>query len=89
MSDKVAGRLPKNRGIPGRQLARTYAFNAKVAHQKWTSLEKQITTVALKKQTLYNMEQDMDRWVKVLNYLCCSVLRNFLRNLLFNIMYIR
>ncbi|XP_014665567.1 PREDICTED: kinesin-like protein KIF21A isoform X2 [Priapulus caudatus] len=64
MSDKVAGRVTRNRAVARPATRMQHVFNARVAHQKWTLLEKQISTITLKKQTLFNMEQDMDRWVK-------------------------
>ncbi|KAL4225702.1 Kinesin-like protein kif21b [Mactra antiquata] len=40
-------------------------FSAKVANKKWSALEKNVNAVINKKQTVSNIEKDMDVWLKV------------------------
>ena len=40
-------------------------FSAKAAKHKWDSLEKNVSAVVNKKQTITNIEKDMDVWLKV------------------------
>lgn len=40
-------------------------FSAKIAKNKWTALEKNFTAVINKKQTISNIEKDMEVWLKV------------------------
>lgn len=45
-------------------------FSAKSAKQKWDTLEKKISNVITKKQTIINMEKDMDIWLKERESVC-------------------
>ncbi|XP_062570357.1 kinesin-like protein KIF21A isoform X3 [Saccostrea cucullata] len=45
-------------------------FSAKAAKQKWDTLEKKISNVITKKQTIINMEKDMDIWLKERESVC-------------------
>ena len=40
-------------------------FSAKLAKNKWTALEKNLSSVVNKKQTITNIEKDMEVWLKV------------------------
>jgi hypothetical protein len=44
---------------------RRETFSAKVANKKWMALEKNVNAVINKKQTISNIEKDMDVWLKV------------------------
>lgn len=59
MSDRVAGRLPASK----RHGAITRRFSAKLAKQKWQNLENNINKLVLNKQSIYNVERDMERWL--------------------------
>ncbi|XP_067137573.1 kinesin-like protein KIF21A isoform X2 [Centruroides vittatus] len=59
MSDKVAGRVPASR----RHGFTTRKFSAKLAKQKWQNLENNINKLVLNKQSIYNVERDMERWL--------------------------
>lgn len=69
MSAKVAGRDAKYdrpATVPVAPISRQRkksAFNAKAAKSKWDRLERSLTTVVTKKQTLSHMEKDMERWI--------------------------
>ncbi|XP_055997072.1 kinesin-like protein KIF21A isoform X6 [Ostrea edulis] len=45
-------------------------FSAKASKQKWDTLEKKISNVITKKQTIINMEKDMDIWLKERESVC-------------------
>ncbi|KAL3841390.1 hypothetical protein ACJMK2_019542 [Sinanodonta woodiana] len=75
MSSKVAGRVgqysrPNTIPIapvtssPRRRRRGTAEFSAKAAKQKWDTLEKNVTSLINKKQTVTNIERDMDVWLK-------------------------
>ena len=40
-------------------------FNPRVAKNKWTAIERNVNSVINKKQTITNIEKDMDIWLKV------------------------
>jgi len=51
---------------PNKAKVKTFqpSFNPKVAKAKWSSVEKSITKVALNRQAVAQMENDMDRWLR-------------------------
>ena len=44
---------------------RRVEFNAKAAKNKWDTLHKNVNAVVNKRQTVANIEKDMDVWLKV------------------------
>ncbi|XP_053384729.1 kinesin-like protein KIF21A [Mercenaria mercenaria] len=75
MSSRTAGRVanyskptivsagPLSTSSPMRRRRRG-EFSAKVANKKWMALEKNVNAVINKKQTISNIEKDMDVWLK-------------------------
>ncbi|CAG2214012.1 KIF21 [Mytilus edulis] len=77
MSVRTAGRIGRydrpatipisNIGVPvtsSPRRRRRGTFSAKAAKQKWDAIEKNISSVITKKQTISNMEKDMEIWLK-------------------------
>ncbi|CAC5419152.1 KIF21 [Mytilus coruscus] len=77
MSIRTAGRVGRydrpatipisNIGVPvtsSPRRRRRGTFSAKAAKQKWDAIEKNISSVITKKQTISNMEKDMEIWLK-------------------------
>ena len=73
MSAKVAGRMGRYDRPPtvpvapitGSPKKRRHDFNPKAAKSKWDTLEKSVSSIVVRKQTLSHMEKDMERWIKV------------------------
>ena len=69
LSPRAAGRVGKyeHRTLQSSRAPRRKPkeFSPKMAKQKWDHLEKLVSAVILKKQTLSHMEKDMERWLKV------------------------
>ncbi|XP_023229479.1 kinesin-like protein KIF21A isoform X3 [Centruroides sculpturatus] len=61
MSDAVAGRVDRRR-FAG--MNRSLPFSPKVAKNKWQNLEKSINKLVMSKQSVYNIEKDMERWLQ-------------------------
>ena len=40
-------------------------FNSKIAKHKWDTIEKTVSQTINRRQTMTNMEKDMERWLKV------------------------
>lgn len=61
MSDAVAGRVDKRR-FAG--INRNLPFSPKLAKNKWQNIEKNINKLVMSKQSIYNIERDMERWLQ-------------------------
>ncbi|XP_022237698.1 kinesin-like protein KIF21A isoform X2 [Limulus polyphemus] len=61
MSAKVAGKIGWARHSSA---VRSLPFSPKVAKQKWQHLEKRIMKVALNKQSVSNVEREMEKWLQ-------------------------
>ena len=58
-------------------------FSARAAKNKWDTLQKNVNAVINKKQTVSNIEKDMDVWLKVYNIHICSIFKWFIFFILF------
>lgn len=65
MSDKVAGRIPlRNLPLTKVQVTAVVPYSPKAAKSRWVKLEKQISEMVLRKQTVAKWEQQMETWLQ-------------------------